>query len=186
MNETYSSCYLGVFGDDLNWDIRLMPAAGERISLLIGVSWGSRLTGISFANRCVPDCCCCCCCCCAAMVEFMTDGDDDVAEPLSSSSFVFSLRSCSTRTNFCQSSARTWPYSSLTSNMLILPWSSPTAICKPLCDQRSLLSAGEPSTVMDALGNSVSFIRFQRSKRPLPSTHAYTAGCTGDHATSYT
>lgn len=33
---------------------------------------------------------------------------------------------------------------------------------------------------------SVSLLRFQRSKRPIPSTQAKSAGCTGDHMTSYT
>lgn len=33
---------------------------------------------------------------------------------------------------------------------------------------------------------SVSLLRFHRSKRPMPSTAAKIAGCTGDHMTSYT
>ncbi len=33
---------------------------------------------------------------------------------------------------------------------------------------------------------SVSLLRFHRSKRPMPSTAAKMAGCTGDHMTSYT
>lgn len=33
---------------------------------------------------------------------------------------------------------------------------------------------------------SVSLLRFQRSRRPIPSTQAKSAGCTGDHMTSYT
>lgn len=33
---------------------------------------------------------------------------------------------------------------------------------------------------------SVSLLRFHRSRRPMPSTAANMAGCTGDHMTSYT
>ncbi len=110
----------------------------------------------------------------------------DEDELASSLCVEFSLRSLSTLHSLFQSSGRGLANDSFKSNRLMRPWSSPIAIWWPVGLQRILLRAGVPSIRIDALGTSVSFIRFQRSRRPVPSAHANTAGLMGDHWTSYT
>ncbi len=105
-------------------------------------------------------------------------------ELASSLCIEFSFKSLSTLQSLLQSSGRGFTNDSFKSNKLMRLWSSPMAIWWPLALHLILFKAGVPSMTMDALGTSVSLMRFQRSRRPVPSAHANTAGLIGDHWTS--
>lgn len=71
-----------------------------------------------------------------------------------------------------------------TSYSQMRPESSPHVTWLPDGVHDTWFSAGLPSTMAVAVGTSVSALRFHKSRRPVPSTAANSAGCCGDQATS--